>query len=199
MISGVYAATPTPLNPDSTADVPALAAHATALLREGCNGLAPLGTTGEAVSFTAHERQTILAGLVEHGLAPDALLPGVGAAALEDVAALCRHALSLGINQVLMLPPFYYKPLTNDALFAAFASVVEAVGDARLKVLLYHIPHISGVAVTHDVIARLRAAYPGVFIGIKDSSGDWDNLAAMKARFETDTLAVRGVSPERPM
>ncbi len=195
MITGVYCATATPLAADGSVATDLLIEHAKALLSEGCNGLAPLGTTGEAVSLILAERKAVLEALVASGIAPDALLPGVGAAAIADVADLSRHALSLGITQVLMLPPFYYKPLSDDALFASFAAVVDQIADDRLKVLLYHIPHISGVAITHDVIERLRAAYPGVFVGIKDSSGKWDNLAEMKARFPDDFAIMTGADP----
>lgn len=195
MVNGVYCATATPLADDGSVATDLLIAHAKALLDEGCNGLAPLGTTGEAVSLTLSERKAVLEAFVDAGIAPEALLPGVGAAAIADVADLSRHALSLGITQVLMLPPFYYKPLSDEALFTAFAQVVDQIADPRLKVLLYHIPHISGVAITHDVIERLRAAYPGVFVGIKDSSGKWDNLADMKARFPSDFAIMTGADP----
>ena len=110
-------------------------------------------------------------------------MPGTGVTALTETVELTRHALSLGVTRVMMLPPFYYKGLSDDALFASYAEIAERVGDARLRVVLYHIPQFSAVPITFPVIERLRARYPSTFVGIKDSSGDFDNMTALVERF----------------
>jgi 4-hydroxy-tetrahydrodipicolinate synthase len=104
-------------------------------------------------------------------------------AALTETVALTRHALSLGVTTVVMLPPFYYKGVTEDGLFAAYAEVAERVADPRLRVVLYHIPQFSAVPITFPVIERLRARFPGVFTGIKDSAGDLAHMEALVERF----------------
>jgi 4-hydroxy-tetrahydrodipicolinate synthase len=180
---GVFSAALTPLDADLAPDHAAFVAHAKHLLEQGCDGIAMLGTTGEANSFTVAERQALLEATVAGGIAPDRLLPGTGVAALPDTIALTRHALSLGVTTVVMLPPFYYKGVSEEGVFAAYAHVVERIGDARLRIVLYHIPPMSAVPIGFGVIERLRARYPGTFTGIKDSSGDLANMQALVAAF----------------
>jgi 4-hydroxy-tetrahydrodipicolinate synthase len=180
---GVFSAALTPLTADLSPDHALFVAHARRLLEQGCDGIALLGTTGEANSFTVAERQGLLEATVAAGIAPERLLPGTGVVALPDTVALTKHALSLGVDTVVMLPPFYYKGVTDDGLFAAYAEVVERVADPRLRVVLYHIPPMSAVPITFPVIDRLRRRYPGTFTGIKDSSGDLANMRALVTEF----------------
>jgi 4-hydroxy-tetrahydrodipicolinate synthase len=182
-ISGVFCAAATPVNADLMPDHAAFVAHCWQLLEDGCDGVALLGTTGEANSFSAVERMALLEAAVAAGLPPAQLLPGTGVAAWTETVALTKHALSLGVTQVVMLPPFYYKNLSDDALFAAYATIVERIADPRLRVVLYHIPQFSAVPITFPVIERLRACFPGTFAGIKDSSGDFENMAALVLAF----------------
>ena len=180
---GVFSAALTPMDADLAPDHAAFVAHAERLLDQGCDGIAMLGTTGEANSFTVAERQALLEATVAGGIAPDRLLPGTGVVALPDTVALTRHALSLGVTTVVMLPPFYYKGVSEEGVFAAYSHVVERIGDARLRIVLYHIPPMSAVPIGFGVIERLRARYPGIFTGIKDSSGDLGNMQALVAAF----------------
>jgi 4-hydroxy-tetrahydrodipicolinate synthase len=180
---GVFSAALTPMDAGLAPDHAAFVAHARRLLDQGCDGIAMLGTTGEANSFTVAERQALLEATIAGGIAPDRLLPGTGVAALPDTVALTRHALSLGVTTVVMLPPFYYKGVSEEGVFAAYAHVVERIGDSRLRVVLYHIPPMSAVPIGFGVIERLRARYPGTFTGIKDSSGDLTNMQALVAAF----------------
>lgn len=180
---GVFCAALTPLTADLAPDHARFVAHCRWLLDEGCDGIALLGTTGEANSFSLGERQGLLEAAVAGGIAPERLLPGTGVAALTETVALTRHALSLGVATVVMLPPFYYKGVSEDGLFAAYAEVVERVADARLRIVLYHIPQMSAVPITVPLIERLRARYPGVFIGIKDSAGELAHMEALVERF----------------
>lgn len=180
---GVFSAALTPMDAGLAPDHAAFVAHARRLLDQGCDGIAMLGTTGEANSFTVAERQALLEATIAGGIAPDRLLPGTGVAALPDTVALTRHALSLGVTTVVMLPPFYYKGVSEEGVFAAYSHVVERIGDSRLRVVLYHIPPMSAVPIGFGVIERLRARYPGTFTGIKDSSGDLANMQALVAAF----------------
>lgn len=182
-ITGVFCASVTPVTADLTPDHAAFVAHCRRLLEQGCDGIALLGTTGEANSFSGSERKALLEAVVAGGIAPDRLLPGTGVTALTETVELTKHTLSLGVTRVVMLPPFYYKGLSDDALFASYAEVAERIGDSRLRVVLYHIPQFSAVPITFPVIERLRARYPSTFVGIKDSSGDFDNMTALVERF----------------
>jgi len=181
--TGVFSAALTPLNADLSPDHTSFVAHCRYLLDEGCNGIAMLGTTGEANSFSARERMALLDAVVAGGIAPSQLLPGTGVAAFTETVELTKHALSLGVTTVVMLPPFYYKDVSDDGVFAAYSEVLQRVGDDRLRVVLYHIPQFSAVPLGHDLIARLIAAYPTTITGIKDSAGKLDNMTAMVSRF----------------
>ena len=181
--TGVFSAACTPIRSDLTPDHAALSAHCRQLLTDGCDGIALLGTTGEANSFSAAERMAMLEAVVADGIAPDRLLPGTGVASFMETVDLTKHALSLGIRTVVMLPPFYYKNVSDDGLFAAYAAIVERVADPALRVVLYHIPMFSAVPIPIPVIARLREAFPGTFTGLKDSSGDLSNMKALVDAF----------------
>ena len=180
---GVFCAALTPLDAELTPDHARFVEHCRYLLDEGCDGIALLGTTGEANSFSVAERTALLEAVVAAGIVPQRLLPGTGVAALTETIALTRHALSVGVDTVVMLPPFYYKNVSDDGIYASYSEVVQRIGDARLKVVLYHYPQMSAQPISHALIERLRKTYPAVFTGIKDSSGDFANMTAMVERF----------------
>lgn len=146
-------------------------------------GLALFGTNSEATSLSVAERKMLLETVVEAGLPADRMMPGTGLCNLPETIELTRHAVELGVGGVLMLPPFYYKGVSDQGLFDHFAQVIEGVGDDRLRIYLYHIPPMAQVGISPDLVGRLREAFPGVIAGMKDSSGDWDNTATMIERF----------------
>ena len=180
---GVYAPVLTPFTEDHAPDTGRFVAHCKWLLAEGCNGLVLFGTTGEANSLSLDERLALTDAVVEAGIAPHRLIVGTGLCAIPESARLTAQAAALGCAGVLMLPPFFYKGMSDDGLAGAFAAVIDRVGDPRLRVYLYNIPPVSGVAVTHGVIERLLADYEGTVVGIKDSSGDWDNTRGLLETF----------------
>jgi 4-hydroxy-tetrahydrodipicolinate synthase len=153
------------------------------LLDQGAGGLAIFGTTSEANSMSAGERMVLLDRLIEAGIPAQRLMPGTGACAMTDAVTLARHAVGHGCGGVLMLPPFYYKPVADDGIFAFLSGVIDKVGSAALKVFLYHIPPVAVVGYSLDLVGRLIEAYPEIVVGLKDSSGDWHNTAALLDRF----------------
>jgi 4-hydroxy-tetrahydrodipicolinate synthase len=178
-IRGVFCAAATPITGDGAPDLGRIGDHARQLIADGCDGVALLGTTGEANSFSVAERQQIVEGAVAAGILPDRLMPGTGTCAVPDTVALTRHGLSLGVTRFVMLPPFYYKQPSDDGLFAAYSEVIEKVADPRLRIVLYHIPPISMIPLGLPLIERLVARYPETVVGIKDSSGDFANMEKM--------------------
>ncbi|MBV8263897.1 MAG: dihydrodipicolinate synthase family protein [Candidatus Eremiobacteraeota bacterium] len=179
----------TPMHDDLRPNIELLARHCSALLSAGCSGLLLLGTTGEANSFTLRERRALLEAALAAGLPNDKLIVGTGCCALGDTIELTKHALSQGIARVLVLPPFYYKDVTDDGLFDAFATVIEEVADDRLRVLLYLIPQLTGIEMGVDLVTRLAKAFPGTVAGLKDSSGDWESTGAL-CRALGDTIDI---------
>jgi 4-hydroxy-tetrahydrodipicolinate synthase len=180
---GVLAPVITPFTARLEPDAARLARHCRWLLASDV-GLAVFGTNSEANSLSVPEKVALLDALVEAGVPPARMMPGTGCCAFPDTVALTRRAVTLGCAGVLMLPPFYYKGVSDDGLFASYAEVIERVGDARLRIYLYHIPPVSQVGISLGLIERLLDRYAGTIAGIKDSSGDWNNTRAMLERFQ---------------
>jgi len=136
------------------------------------------------------EKIALLDTLVAAGLPPSRMVPGTGCAAFTDTVELTRHAVQLGCAGVLMLPPFYYKGVSDEGLFRSYSEVIERVGDGQLRIYLYHIPPVAQVPISLPLIERLLKAYPGTIAGIKDSSGDWNNTRAMLEQFQSPEFDV---------
>jgi 4-hydroxy-tetrahydrodipicolinate synthase len=180
---GVIAATLTPMHRDLSADIDMLVGHVRFLLENGCNGIALLGTTGEANSFSSTERKAILEGILLGGISPDKIVVGTGCCSFPETVELTNHAMSHGVGGVLMLPPFYYKQIDDDGLFEYFKLVLQKVDRVGLHIYLYNFPKLSGIAYTPALIGRLIDRYPAQIAGIKDSSGDFSNMSALARSF----------------
>jgi 4-hydroxy-tetrahydrodipicolinate synthase len=181
-MSGVLAPVITPFQADLSVDAERLVRQCRWLLARDC-GLAVFGTNSEANSLSVEEKIEVLDRLTGAGLEAARMMPGTGTCAIPDTVRLTSHAVKLGCSGVLMLPPFYYKGVSDEGLFRAYSEVIQRVGDARLRIYLYHFPQLSGVPITLDLIERLLREYPDQVVGIKDSSGDWSNMEAMLTRF----------------
>ena len=183
-IEGVLSPVITPFRRDLSPDPDRFVRHCKWLMRSGCAGLAVFGTNSEANSMSVEEKLELLDALIKGGVPPASLMPGTGHCALSDSVKMTREAVRMGCGGVLMLPPFYYKGVSDEGLFRSFSEVIERVGDERLRLYLYHIPPVSNVAITLELIDKLLARYPGIVAGAKDSSGDWSNTKAMLDRFK---------------
>jgi 4-hydroxy-tetrahydrodipicolinate synthase len=181
--SGILAPAVTAFTKQLEIDGERTVAHFQWLLKQGCDALVVFGTTSEANSLSVTERTRFLEYAVSNGIDPRKLLPGTGCCSLPDSVELSKHAIGLNCPAVLMLPPFYYKAVSDEGLFRYFATLIERVGDDRLRIYLYHIPPISQVALSLDLIEKLTTEFPGVVIGIKDSSGDWEYTRRVIERF----------------
>ncbi|MFK7846747.1 MAG: dihydrodipicolinate synthase family protein [Rhodothermales bacterium] len=180
---GVFVATLTPMNEDLSVNIALLTAHCKWLMAHGTDGIVLSGTTGEANSLSVAEKMIMLDELLASGLPAERFIVGTGCCAFPDSVALTRHAVKLGVGGVLMLPPFYYKGVPEDGVFASFEEIIQRVGDEKLQIYLYHFPKMSGVPFSLNLIERLLKAYPDQIAGIKDSSGDFSNMKAMAERF----------------
>lgn len=189
-LEGVWAASITPLSPetaqpdaarpaDATPDAAKLKAHIDWLLENGCHGVVLFGTTGEGPSFTVAEKRQLLDELAGAGAPMGRLMIGTGCAAIPDSIELTRHAARLGSAGALILPPFYFKQVTDDGLMAAMGGIFDGLGGDSIPVVLYHFPRMSGVGFSPALVDRLQRAYPELVKGIKDSSGDSDNLTSL--------------------
>jgi len=153
-----------------------MARHIDWLLQEGCHGVVLFGTTGEANSFSVLERRRLVEHLFDRGVDMSRVIVGTGCCAVPDTVELSQHAVDAGCAAVLMLPPFYYKTVSDDGLISAISSTIEKVDRDAIKVLLYHFPRMAGIGYSVPVIHKLKEAFDTQIVGIKDSSGDTDNL-----------------------
>src|SRR5215813_2614204 len=181
--SGVLVPVLTPFAPNGEPDAGRFITFCRWLLDQGAGGLAIFGTTSEANSMSPGERMELLDRLIEAGIPAQKLMPGTGACAMTDAVTLVRHAVDHGCGGVLMLPPFYYKGVSDDGIFAFISSVIDKVGSPALKLFLYHIPPMAVVGFSLDLVGRLIEDYPETVVGLKDSSGDWNNTAALLDRY----------------
>ena len=188
-IRGILAPVLTPFTEDLAPDASRLLEHCRWLLERGA-GLAVFGTNSEANSLTVQERLDLLAYLVDSGIDTARMMPGTGCCAFPDTVTLSVAAVKAGCAGVLMLPPFYYKGVSDDALFRFFSETIQRVGDAALRVYLYHIPPVSQVPLSFPLIERLLKAYPGTIAGIKDSSSDWKNTEGLLCEFQSESFDV---------
>lgn len=182
-ISGVWAAVLSPVTNALAPDPKRFADHALRLLERGCHGIVAFGTTGEAASFSVAERIGMVEVLAAAGIDLGRVVVGTGTTALSDTVDLTEHARDLGAAGVLLIPPFYYKDLSDDGLYRSFAEIIDRVGSRDLSVYLYHFPQMSTVPIPPAVIGRLLEAYPGIVVGIKDSSGDAAGTATLIEHF----------------
>ena len=180
-LSGVLCPVITPFDEDLFPDKKRLVRQCEWLLSQNV-GLAVFGTNSEANSLSVDEKIELLVGLVEAGIDPSRMMPGTGCCALTDTVRLTAHAAKKGCAGVLMLPPFYYKDVSDDGIYASVAEVIQRVGNDDLRIYLYHIPPIAQVGYSIDLIERLVSDFPKTVVGIKDSSGDWANTHAMLER-----------------
>jgi 4-hydroxy-tetrahydrodipicolinate synthase len=188
-LQGIFSPVLTPFNPNGSPDPDRFVRHCRWLIEQEV-GLAIFGTNSEATSLAVGEKRRLLEALLAAGLPAARMMPGTGACALPDAIELTKAAVQAGCGGVLMLPPFYYKGVSDEGLFRAYASVIDGVADERLRIYLYHIPPVSGVPITLTLIERLLKAFPKTIAGVKDSSVDWKNTSAMLERFQPQGFDV---------
>jgi 4-hydroxy-tetrahydrodipicolinate synthase len=188
-IRGVLAPVVTPFKADFSPDRERFIKHCQWLLSQNC-GLAPFGTTSEANSMSAKERMTLLDALVAAGINPSRMMPGTGCCSISETVELTASAVRHGCAGVLMLPPFYYKQVTEEGLYRYFSEVVQHVADARVRIYLYNIPPVAIVGITPKLVERLLKACPNAIAGMKDSSGDWNNTKTFLDAFAETASAA---------
>jgi 4-hydroxy-tetrahydrodipicolinate synthase len=179
---GLSCAMSLPVEGKGRIDLRRLVEHARWCLAEGCDSLTVFGTTGEGVSLGLAERERVLGALMAAGIEPRRhIVGGVAASSAEDAVRQARALLDVDCRGVLLAPPFYFKGVTDDGLYAWFADVFETLGPLARDVILYNIPSMTAVALSVELVGRLKRAFPGIVTGVKDSSGDWANTQALLA------------------
>lgn len=175
---GISVALLTPFRADGKLDGPRLLKHVKTVLADGANGVTLFGTTGEGASIGMSERSGGIECLRNGGISPDKIVLGICATAIPDAAAQVEQGLSFGIQDFLLLPPFYYKGSSDDGLYEWHSQLIATTAPSA-RFILYHIPQVTGVPLSLALVARLSAAFPDRLLAIKDSSGDWENARAL--------------------
>jgi len=193
-LKGVFAAVVTPLNPDLSPDLDGLITLLQFLAKRGCHGILLMGTTGEGPSFSISERLSVYQAAIyaRQNLPGLSFLAGTGTPSLEDTVFLTRAVFDLGYDGVVVLPPYYFRKVTDEGLFSWFSQVLKKSVPLDGAVLGYHIPPVTGVGFSLDLISKLKDSYPNQFIGIKDSSGDPEWAQSLGARFGKDLMVFNG-------
>jgi 4-hydroxy-tetrahydrodipicolinate synthase len=188
-IRGVLSPVLTPFRTDLSPDKERFIAHCQWLLSQNC-GLAVFGTTSEANSLASEERSMLLDELVASGVDMSRAIVGTGCCSITETVRLTSQAVKHGCAGVLMLPPFYYKGVSEEGLYRYFSEVVQRVGDNRLRIYLYHIPPVAVVGITMGLVERLLKSYPNAIAGMKNSSGDWDDIKVFLDAFAKSDFDV---------
>jgi 4-hydroxy-tetrahydrodipicolinate synthase len=171
---GLSSALATPFRAGGEVDYARITQHARDCLADGCGSVTAFGTTGEGASFGLDERRRTIAALKDAGIdARRAIIGGVASASLDDACDQAAMLFEADCRAVLLAPPFYFKGVSDDGLFAWFAGLFEKLGGRARDIILYNIPSVTAVTLSVALIGRLRTAFPDIIIGVKDSSGDW--------------------------
>ena len=196
-ITGTFPAVLTPVNENFSINKNLFLNHCQNLLKEGVDGLAVFGTTGEANSFTVEEKIEVMQ-FLSNNIKSEFLIPGSGQCSIKDTVRLTKEFAKLKTKAILILPPFFYKNISDDGLINFYRNVIENVAESDLKYILYHIPQVSGVSFSFKIIENLIKLYPENIIGMKDSSGDIDNMLKIIKYFDkfslfsgSDSLALK--------
>ena len=199
---GIWPALLTPLNADLSIDHLKFAAHCKSLIASGCPGVTAFGTTGEGPSFSMAERKQAIEQLISNGIPAAQIMVSTSCAALPETLELTRHAVNAGVHGCLMLPPFFLKGVPDEGIIDCYRYVIDAMhkeaGGDRLRLYLYHIPQVTGVGLSHHVIATLRAMYPDTILGIKDSACSTAHSVGLAEAFMKDLTVYVGFEPDLP-
>ncbi len=178
-INGVFSASLTPVKKDFTINQDLYLRHCQHLMRQGHDGLAIFGTTGEANSFSLIEKKNNIEFLIDNRIDPKVLIPGTGSSSLNDAIKMTQYASKMNVRAVLILPPFFYKNVSDEGVITYYRKIIESVEDQDFQYILYHIPQNTFVPINFKIIETLLKLYPNNVVGLKDSSGDYDNMLKM--------------------
>ncbi len=187
-ITGVYSAALTPINEDLTINKDLYLRHCQYLMKQGHDGLAIFGTTGEANSFSIKEKKNNIDFLIDNRIDANILIPGTGSSSVADSIEMTKHASNHGVRAVLLLPPFYYKNISDEGVINYYRKIIEETGNTKFHYLLYNIPQFTNVAINFNIIESLIKLYPNNVIGLKDSSGNKDNMLKVIKYFDNFSL-----------
>ena len=165
-IKGIYAASMSVFNEDLSLDIDSTIQHAEKLIENGCHGSVLFGSTGMAQLISSNEKKKLIDKL-NNSKFKDNFIIGTGDNALNENIELMKHALDIGIDRFLLMPPAYYK-YGDEGAYSFYANVVQKVPES--KIILYNFEKLSGYAFSVQIIEKLVKDFPKQIIGVKDST-----------------------------
>jgi 4-hydroxy-tetrahydrodipicolinate synthase len=195
---GIWPALLTPLTADLDIDHAKFAAHCKSLIASGCPGVTAFGTTGEGPSFSLAERKEAVEQLIKNGIPASRIIVSTSCTALPETLELTRHAARAGVHGCLMLPPFFFKGVSDQGVIDSYRYVIDGMAGTPFKLYLYHIPQVTGVPLSHHVIVTLKKQYPDTIVGIKDSAGNTEHSVGLANAFMKDMTVYAGFEPDLP-
>ena len=191
---GVFAAALTPLKADGSLDLDSVVPYLDFLAKRGCHGALLFGTTGEGPSFAPAERVALCRVAVEIRQEHPGfgLLMGTGTPSLSETVELTRAAFEVGMEGVVVLPPYFNRKVSDDGLFRWFGTVIQSAVPEDGFLLGYHIPQMTGVNLTIGLMDRLKSAFPGRFLGVKNSWTELEFAVALGEHFGPDLVVMTG-------
>ncbi|WOI57275.1 dihydrodipicolinate synthase family protein [Palleronia sp. LCG004] len=184
---GISTAMVTPFGEDGNVDLVRFAGQADRVVTGGADGVTLFGTTGEGASLGPTEREAMLSAVLDAGISPDAVTVAIVASDLETAETQARAALTRGVTSLLLTPPFYFKGVDDDGVFDWMTDFIGRVADRSPRIILYHIPQMTGVSLDGPLIRRLKESCGEAIFGVKDSAGDWAHTEAL---LPMDDLAI---------
>lgn len=189
---GLSCAMTTPMTATGAVDLSRLTQHGRWVLDHGAETLTLFGTTGEGASLGLADRARMIEAMQASGVAGRQIHVGVASASLAEALEQGKMAAATGCSHLLLAPPFYFKAPSDEGLYAWFSRYIEGMGAKARPVILYHIPSVTAVGLSSSLIGRLKAAFPGVIAGIKDSSGNWETQAEYLKDHAADLAVLVG-------
>jgi 4-hydroxy-tetrahydrodipicolinate synthase len=183
-LSGVITAVLTPFDADGHPHIGRLQDHIRRLETQGCDAVLLAGTTGEGPSLSLEERKTLVEAATAAAVGVK-LLVCTTCASLPETVELTRHAFDQGAYGVTVMPPFFFKDVSDEGLYAFYRQVLDQGVPDTGRLLLYHIPQVTGVQVSFGLVARLLEGGEHRVAGIKDSAGDLEHCQELCRRFPT--------------
>ena len=176
----------TPFTAQGKVDIPALQRLLDRQIAAKVDFLVVLGTTGEPATMTPREQQMVRKTIVEHIAGRIPLVLGLGGNCTQEVVeriGLMKDELKRNYAAILSVCPYYNKP-GQEGLYRHFAKIAEA---SPVPVILYNVPGRTGVNMLPETVLRLAADYPHQIIGVKEASGNQEQI-------QTIIRGVRGSS-----
>lgn len=185
-VNGIISAMLTPLNDDESINEAELRNQVNRQIKAGVAAVFCLGTNGEFYAFDKEEKKKIIDIVVDEADNRVPVLAGTGCITTSETIELTDYAKDVGVSAVSVISP-YFAGISQEGLYQHFSTVAD---ECRMPVIMYNIPTRTGVNIHYETVKRL-ADNPYI-VGIKDSSGNFDNTLRYIEETPSDFIVLCG-------